>query len=74
MREVRITSTARKHKLSNGRIREALANAEFVEVDGDMAIYIGTDLRGLEIELGIVKDDRNNGLAVIHATSKGCRR
>lgn len=74
MREVRITSTARKHKLSSNRIREALAGAVFVEMDGDMAIYVGTDLRGLEIELGIVKDDRHDALAVIHAMPKGWRR
>jgi hypothetical protein len=74
VRDIRITSTARKHKLSSGRIREALATAAFVETDGDMAIYVGTDSRGLEIELGIVKDDRGTGFAVIHAMPRGWRR
>lgn len=72
--EVRITSTARKHRLSSGRIQEALASAVFVEMDGGVAIYVGTDLRGLEIELGIVRDDRGVGLAVIHAMPRGWRR
>lgn len=74
MREIRITGTARKHKLSSGRIREALAMSVFVEMDGDMAIYVGTDNSGLEIELGIVADDRGTGFAVIHAMPKGWRR
>lgn len=56
--EARITSTARKHKLSSSRIREALTTATFVEMDGDMAMYVGTDARGLVVELGIVGDDR----------------
>ncbi|WIY83003.1 hypothetical protein [Propionimicrobium sp. PCR01-08-3] len=67
MGPVRITSTARKHKLSNRRIREALATSVFIEMDGDMAIYQGTDITGLDIELGIVKDDRGPGYAVVHA-------
>lgn len=46
----------------------------FVEMDGDVAIYVGTDRRGLEIELGIVRDDRGVGFAVIHAMPKGWRR
>ena len=72
--EVRVTSTARKHQMSSGRIREALVSAVFVEMDGDVAIYVGTDLRGLEIELGIVRDDRGVGFAVIHAMLRGWRR
>ena len=74
MTEIRITSTARKHKLSNTRIREALTNATFIEMDGDMAIYVGTDSRGLEIELGLVMDDRRHGFAVIHAMPRRWRK
>lgn len=65
--QIRITSTARRHKLSSSRIREALANAIFDRMDDDVAIYVGTDDRGLVIELGIVRDDRGEGLAVLHA-------
>lgn len=72
--EARITRPARKHGLSSGRIREALAGAVFIEMDGDVALYEGTDRRGLVIELGIVRDDRGTGLAVIHAMPRGWRR
>jgi len=66
--EVRIASTARGHKLSSSRIREALAGAVFDHMDGDMAIYHGTDNRGLTLELGLVADDRHpDRLACIHA-------
>ena len=65
--EARITRSARKHKLSSGRNREALSTATFVEMDGDMAMYLGTDARGLAIELGVVADDRGEGFAVVHA-------
>jgi hypothetical protein len=71
--EARITSTARKHKLSSGRIREALSSAAFVRMDGDMAMYVGTDARGLVIELGVVKDDRGAGFAVVHAMPREWR-
>lgn len=64
---VRVTRTARRHKLSGGRIREALENAVFERMDGDVAIYVGVDSRGLVLELGLVKDDRGTGLAVLHA-------
>lgn len=46
----------------------------FVEMDGDMAIYVGTDATGLEIGLGIVRDDRGTGFAVAHAMPRGRRR
>lgn len=72
--DARITRSARKHKLSASRIREALITATFVTMDGDMAMYQGTDARGLTIELGLVKDDRNAGLAVVHAMPLHWRR
>ena len=71
--QIRITSTARRHKLSSSRIREALTNAEFDHMDEDVAIYVGTDGRGLVIELGIVADDRGEGFAVLHAMPKEWR-
>ncbi|GAA2181199.1 hypothetical protein GCM10009785_15120 [Brooklawnia cerclae] len=77
MRPIRITRSARKHKLSNRRIREALATALFVRMDGadgDMAIYEGTDATGLEIELGLVRDDHGEGYAVVHAMPLEWRR
>ena len=65
---VRISRSARRHKLSAGRIRQALVNATLVREEGDAAVYVGTDDEGLEIELVIVADDRSDdGFTVIHA-------
>lgn len=72
--EARVTRSARKHRLANRRIREALANAVFSSMDGDMALYNGTDSTGLEIELGIVRDDHGEGFAVVHAMPRKWRR
>jgi len=66
--KVRISRSARKHKLSAGRIRQALVNATLVREEADAAVYVGTDDEGLEIELVIVADDRSDdGFTVIHA-------
>ena len=58
--KVRISRSARKHKLSAGRIRQALVNATLVREEADAAVYVGTDDEGLEIELVIVADDRSD--------------
>jgi hypothetical protein len=64
---VRITRSARKHAISTTRIRAALANAVLTDVDGDYARYVGTDDRGIEVEIGIVPDDRfADQFAAIH--------
>jgi len=66
--KVRISRSARKHKLSAGRIRQALVNATLVRKEADAAVYVGTDDEGLEIELVIVADDRSDDrFTVIHA-------
>ena len=73
--KVRISRSARKHKISAGRIRQALANATLVREEADAAVYIGTDDDGLEIELVIVADDRSDdGFTVIHAMPTIWRR
>ena len=73
--KVRIGRSARKHKISAGRIRQALANATLVREEADAAVYIGTDDDGLEIELVIVADDRSDdGFTVIHAMPMVWRR
>lgn len=65
--QVRVTRSARKHGIAAGRIREALGNAVLVSDDGDFATYVGIDARGLELEIGIVPDDRcPDRFAVIH--------
>jgi len=73
--KVRISRSARKHKLSAGRIRQALANATLVREEADAAVYVGTDDDGLEIEFVIVADDRSDdGFTVIHAMPTIWRR
>lgn len=58
--KVRISRSARKHKLRAGRIRQPLVNATLVREEADAAMYVGTDDEGLEIELVIVADDRSD--------------
>lgn len=65
---LRIARPARKHKLSAGRIRSAVAGATLVDVDGDAWIYRGTTADGFEIEMVIVPDNkREDSWTVIHA-------
>jgi len=67
--QIRITRPARKHRIGNARILEALANAGLpVSVEGDALHYLGADDRGIELELIVVPDDkRPGGFSVIHA-------
>ncbi|MEP6813993.1 MAG: hypothetical protein ABI873_00415 [Marmoricola sp.] len=68
MRDVRITRSARKHRIGNRHILDAMADAGTPIVDGDALVYVGTDRRGVELEIVAVPDDRREGgLAVIHA-------
>ncbi len=66
---IRITSGARKHRLTRKRIREALATAVFYGAVGDREFYVGIDNRGIEIELILVPSDRadDDRKACIHA-------
>ncbi|RDI47224.1 hypothetical protein DFR68_109223 [Nocardia mexicana] len=65
---IRITASARKHRLTRNRILAALENAELVQTVGDAEYYIGTDNLGMELELIVVPDDRYpDRLACIHA-------
>lgn len=65
---IRITRPARKHRIGTARIREAMLAAGDPESDGDAKVYVGTDSRGVELEIVAVPDDRHpGGLAVIHA-------
>lgn len=50
-----------------GPYRAALVNARLQAVVGDQALYIGTDDRGIVLEMVIVPDDRRQGsFAMIH--------
>lgn len=55
---VRFSKSARKHRIAKGRAVEALENAEFIgskqRADGRWTeMYVGTDSRGAELEIGI---------------------
>lgn len=39
-----------------------------------MGLYHGSDSSGLEIELGVVRDDRGEGFAAVHAMPRKWRR
>lgn len=68
MQEVRITRSARKHRIGNAHIIEAMIDAGEPTTEGDALVYVGRDSRGVEIEVVAVPDDRQEGrLAVIHA-------
>ena len=73
--KIRISRSARKHKLSAGRIRQALVNATLIREEADAAVYIGTDDDGVELEIVIVADDRrDDGFTVIHAMPTAWRQ
>jgi hypothetical protein len=61
--------------VGNHRIIEAMAAAGKPAVIGDQLHYVGVDVRGVELEIVAVPDDRNpGGLAVIHAMPTSFRR
>ena len=68
--EVRITRSARKHRIGAAHILSALAAAGPPDEDDDALIYVGTDDRGVELEIVVVRDDRYTDqperLAIIH--------
>ncbi|BCP29594.1 hypothetical protein [Mycobacterium intracellulare] len=57
----KFTKSARHHRIAKGRAREAMSNAVLVEIRisarGPMGIFVGTDSRDLELEIGIVGTD-----------------
>jgi hypothetical protein len=66
---VRITRSARRHRVGAARIREAMSAAGVPELlEGGKLLYLGADSRGVEIEVVAVPDNKHaGGLAVIHA-------
>lgn len=73
---VRITRSARKHRIGAAHILEAMTAAGVPElVEDDKLLYVGADSRGVELEIVAVPDDkRPGGLAVIHAMPTHYRR
>lgn len=66
---IRVTRSARKHRIGNARILTAMADAGTPTAGpGDQLIYIGRDDRGLALLIIAVPDDRHpDTIAVIHA-------
>jgi len=66
---VRVTRSARKHKIGVAHIRAAILNAGEAVLDDDGALsWVGLDDRGIELEIVAVPDDRHIGdWAGIHA-------
>lgn len=72
--DIRVVRSGRRHKVGNRRILEAMADAGEPTVLGDQLHFVGTDMRGIELEVVAVPDDHNpGGLAVIHAMPTGFR-
>jgi hypothetical protein len=68
MERVKVTRSARKHRIGVAHIVAALENAGDPVVDGgDRRMYIGTDDRGVELEIVMVNDGRDGVWAIIHA-------
>jgi hypothetical protein len=74
MDNVRITRSARKHRIGNAHILAAMIDAGVPTIDGDALVYIGIDDRGVERHIIAVPDDRGEGLAVIHAMPNEWRK
>jgi len=66
MQRVRITRSARKHRIGNAHILAAMIDAGEPTADGDTLVYVGRDDRGAELRIVAVPNDRGDGLAVIH--------
>lgn len=59
----RFTSPSRKHKIGRAHAKAAMRNAVWVETRqqswGDMGIFVGTDDRGVELEIGVIGADES---------------
>jgi hypothetical protein len=67
---IRVTRSARKHKIGNAHILAAMRDAgkPFRVPGTDQLVYVGEDDRGIELLVIAVPDSRDPaGLAVIHA-------
>ena len=72
----RIARSARKHRIGNAHILEALTRAHSTTPVGtDGYLLIGVAARGVELELIVVPDDRDeDGWVVIHAMPTAWRK
>jgi hypothetical protein len=66
--KIRITRSARRHRIGNAHILAAMRDAGRPTSVGDRLVYVGEDDRAVELVVIAVRDDRRSGgLAVIHA-------
>lgn len=72
----RIARSARKHRVGNAHILEALMGPHSTTPTGsDGYLLVGVDARGVELELIVVPDDRDeDGWVVIHAMPTAWRK
>lgn len=75
--EIDFTQSARKHRIGKQRVLEVIASCEPEAyladgVDPDRVRWVGTDQRGLELE--IVGVQTSTGILVIHAMPLNFRR
>jgi hypothetical protein len=74
----KFTRSSRKHGIGRARTKEAMTNAVLVEIQDrggyHVGMFVGFDLRGLELEIGITggSDDRPTWL-VIHVMPRRYR-
>ncbi|MFA4084805.1 UTP20 family protein [Mycobacteroides salmoniphilum] len=71
----RFTQSSRKHRIGRAHAKAAMSNAVLVEIRNDsrgvMGMFIGTDDRGIDLEIGIkgvdeVWDGQHSVWLVIH--------
>ncbi|MCA2275491.1 hypothetical protein JF780_05730 [Mycobacterium intracellulare] len=69
MRRFQFTRPSRKHRIGRAHVKVAMHNAIWVETRtqswGDMGIFVGTDDRGLELEIGVIGADENVDLWLV---------
>ncbi|TDH48873.1 hypothetical protein E2F47_22165 [Mycobacterium eburneum] len=63
------TRPSRKHRVGRAHAKAAMRNAVLVEIReqswGYMGIFVGTDDRGLELEIGVTGADENVDLWLV---------
>ena len=66
--------SGRKHRIGNAHILAAMVNAGEPMLVGDQLLYVGSDDRGIELEIIAVPDHSGRGdLTVIHAMPTALR-
>lgn len=65
----RFTRASRRHKIGRAHAKAAMRNAIWVETReqswGDMGIFVGTDDRGVELEIGVIGADETVDIWIV---------